>query len=96
MRQLFPVGSVKIDGTWVLGELAVGDGRPFLVGASVKLEASLPSSYGRFIACGLVDIGGECGQVIRQRNCRSACSLIYGEDAKKAENKRGPVNRILN
>lgn len=68
MRQPFPVRSVKIDGTWVLGELAVDDGRPFLAGISVKLEASLPSSYGRFIACGLVDIGGEGGQVIRRMN----------------------------
>lgn len=57
MRQPFPVESAKIDGIWVLGELAVDDGRPFLVGASAKLGASLPSSYGRFIACGLVDIG---------------------------------------
>lgn len=79
----------------MLGELAVGDGRPFLVGTSVKLEVSLPSSYGRFIACGLVDIGGECGQVIHWMNCGWACSLVYGEDVKKDENKGGPGNRIL-
>lgn len=69
MRHVLPVESVKIDGTWVLGELAVDDGRPFLVGMSAKLGTSLPSSYGRFIVCGLVDIGDKGGLVDHRMNC---------------------------
>lgn len=87
MRQPFPVGSVKIDGTWVLGELDIDDGRPFLVGTSVKVEVSLPSSYGRFIACGLVDIGEKGGQVVCRMNCRWAYSLVCDECMKEDENR---------
>lgn len=98
MRQPLPVGSVKIDGTWVLGELADDDGLPFLVGMSVKLVASLPSLYGRFIACGLVVIGKKGGQVVCRMNCGwcySPVYVAYREDVEEDEDKEDLGIRLL-
>lgn len=72
MRHPFPARSLKIDGTLLLlGELAldVDEGLPFFVGMSGSPEASLASSNGRFIDCGLVDIfGGDDGGCGKKTN----------------------------